>query len=226
MAKTKITIGIDEAGTGSWCGPASCCAFAIYDVDEPWLLASGARDSKATGSHAARLKLMEALAPCAIVAKTELISAAAMSKDHRGAWREGIAKAAAHVLTAIGTEVRIIIDGNPDRGLSDYFLRVWDVEPIYRPKADLTVPAVSAASIFAKVARTEYMLELATCYPAYKFEEHDGYGTPEHQRIIEILGVTEEHRRIRPLLKFFNPEVPHEAPDLPSPSPVDDEYPG
>lgn len=200
---TKITVGLDEAGTGAWAGEASCCAFAAYDADDEWLLRSGARDSKATKDHARRLQIREALVPCAIIAKVEMISAAALSADHRAAWRAGMAKAASYVLQVVGRDVTVIVDGNPDQKLTDYLLRAFDVMPLYRPKADITVPAVSAASIFAKAARTEAMLELAKQYPGYGWENNDGYGTKEHQHAIERLGVTPAHRRIRPLLRYF-----------------------
>ena len=202
--RKRITVGIDESGTGSWAGDATCCAFAAYDSEEPWLLEAGARDSKALSSHEKRAAVREALGPCAVFAKVERISSEALSTDHKKAWREGMAKAAAYVLSHLGSEVRVVIDGNEDRALTEYFIRVWDLEPIYKPKADILVPAVSAASIFAKTARTEHVRELAAQYPGYGWEVNDGYGTPDHQAAIAQLGVVAGvHRRIKPLLKYF-----------------------
>jgi ribonuclease HII len=62
-------------------------------------------------------------------------------------------------------------------------------------KADDTVPAVSAASIVAKVARDDYMSGLAATYPGYGFESHAGYGTAAHVAGLKQLGVSDIHRR-------------------------------
>jgi ribonuclease HII len=62
-------------------------------------------------------------------------------------------------------------------------------------KADDTVPAVSAASIIAKVARDRYMAEMAEQYPGYNFETHVGYCTPGHRQALLELGLCDLHRR-------------------------------
>lgn len=206
LRKAGITIGIDESGTGSWAGPATCCAFAIYDADEKWVHDSGARDSKQVKTQEARISVCEKLAPCAIIAKVEHMTVEALSKDHRAAWRNSIGEAAAYVLYALegaARRAKVVIDGNPDQLLTNYFVRVWDIMPIYQAKADMLVPAVSAASLFAKMDRTHQMRALARQYPGYGWEENDGYGAPAHIEAIDRLGITPAHRRIRPLLKYF-----------------------
>jgi len=71
------------------------------------------------------------------------------------------------------------------------------------PKADLLIPAVSAASIIAKVARDRYMTEVAEKYPGYGFEKHVGYGTAAHKKALCELGICPEHRRsFRPVRKL------------------------
>lgn len=59
---------------------------------------------------------------------------------------------------------------------------------------DGTVPAISAASILAKVARDAEMAELDTPYPGYGFAEHKGYGTPDHRAALARLGPCAIHR--------------------------------
>ncbi len=67
-------------------------------------------------------------------------------------------------------------------------------------KADNLIPAVSAASIIAKVARDEYMSAQAIKFPNYGFESHVGYGTRQHLEQLKLLGISEIHRRsFRPL---------------------------
>ena len=62
-------------------------------------------------------------------------------------------------------------------------------------KADLLIPAVSAASIVAKVARDRYMVEIAKKYPEYGFEKHVGYGTQMHRQALAKYGPCSEHRQ-------------------------------
>lgn len=60
---------------------------------------------------------------------------------------------------------------------------------------DRTEPAISAASIIAKVARDREMTELAVRYPEYGFAGHKGYPTAAHLKALERHGVTPIHRR-------------------------------
>lgn len=55
--------------------------------------------------------------------------------------------------------------------------------------------SIGAASILAKVTRDRLMVELARQYPGYGFEEHKGYGTPEHLAAIKQLGACPIHRQ-------------------------------
>jgi ribonuclease HII len=56
-------------------------------------------------------------------------------------------------------------------------------------------PAISAASILAKVTRDRIMREWHHRYPQYGFDRHKGYGTPEHLRLLARFGPCEIHRR-------------------------------
>lgn len=60
---------------------------------------------------------------------------------------------------------------------------------------DGTVPAISAASILAKVFRDREMAVLDGFYPGYGFAVHKGYPTPPHQAALHRLGVSPVHRR-------------------------------
>lgn len=62
-------------------------------------------------------------------------------------------------------------------------------------KGDQTVPAISAASIIAKVARDNEMVALDKIYPGYGFAKHKGYPTREHLKALDKLGITVIHRR-------------------------------
>jgi ribonuclease HII len=62
-------------------------------------------------------------------------------------------------------------------------------------KGDQLVPAISAASILAKVARDQAMCLLEQDYPGYGFAQHKGYPTRAHLAALYALGVSPIHRR-------------------------------
>ncbi len=62
-------------------------------------------------------------------------------------------------------------------------------------KADLHCAGVAAASVLAKVERDALMVELATRYPHYGWEENKGYASPQHLDALRRHGPCDEHRR-------------------------------
>lgn len=75
-------------------------------------------------------------------------------------------------------------------------------EPVV--KGDLKEPAISAASILAKVYRDREMAELDLRYPDYGFAKHKGYPTALHMEKLKQLGPLPEHRRsFRPVAELL-----------------------
>lgn len=62
--------------------------------------------------------------------------------------------------------------------------------------ADALIPLVSAAGIYAKVRRDEYMSKLKELHPAYGFEKHVGYGTAAHRLAIIEHGIIKDLHRL------------------------------
>jgi ribonuclease HII len=60
---------------------------------------------------------------------------------------------------------------------------------------DASEPAISAASILAKVSRDRMLDQLDSLYPGYGFAQHKGYSTPEHFAALAALGPCPIHRR-------------------------------
>ncbi len=79
------------------------------------------------------------------------------------------------------------------------------VDGLYKPeltmpceaivRGDALVPAISAASILAKVLRDDEMDALDRLYPGYGFAMHKGYPTAAHKNALMRLGPCPIHRR-------------------------------
>ncbi len=62
-------------------------------------------------------------------------------------------------------------------------------------QGDSLIPAISAASILAKVLRDEEMEQMDLIYPGYGFASHKGYPTVAHRKALIELGPCPIHRR-------------------------------
>ncbi len=178
-----ITIGIDEVGRGCWAGPLVAGAVALAEPIE------GLRDSKKL-SKKRREALAAQIHESAAAVGIGWVSPAEV--DQLGLTK-AVQLAMLRAMKQIPCEYdQIIIDGNTNFFGNVQGLKTTDVQTIIR--ADDTVPAVSAASIVAKVARDQYMYDAATKFPDYGFEKHVGYGTAAHIAALKKLGVCELHR--------------------------------
>ena len=82
---------------------------------------------------------------------------------------------------------KVLVDGNR--------LPTLDIMAEAVVQGDRKVPAISAASILAKVARDRWCLEIDAEYPLYGFAAHKGYGTAQHLAALQRHGATPWHRR-------------------------------
>jgi ribonuclease HII len=174
-----ITVGIDEVGRGCWAGPLVAGAVALKAP------IPGLKDSKKL-SKSQRDKLAVVIHAEALAVGIGWVSAGEL--DAVGL-TEAVRLAMERALQQIEIAYdEVIIDGN-----INYFPDNVKARAII--KADDTVPAVSAASIVAKVARDNYMSELGAPYDRYGFEKHVGYGTALHLERLKLHGISDIHRR-------------------------------
>lgn len=74
-------------------------------------------------------------------------------------------------------------------------LRCWAGDQVTLVRGDSACLAIAAASVLAKQARDQLLIELAQRYGGYGLERHAGYGTEHHRRALRELGPTPLHRR-------------------------------
>lgn len=172
-------MGIDEVGRGCLAGPLVAGAVLLRRP------IPGLRDSK-------KLTRQQREAFDAVIRKKALAFGLgwvpADELDSVGL-TEAVRRAMQRALAQIVAPYKeIIIDGNYN------FLKH---EPLAKCiiKADDLVPAVSAASIIAKVARDNFMIEAAKEHPHYGFDSHVGYATLQHRLALDTHGMCDLHRR-------------------------------
>jgi ribonuclease HII len=177
--------GIDEAGRGPLAGPVVAAAVILH----PRRPIDGVADSKAL-SAAQRTVLSEVIRRDAVCfgigwADQTEIDALNILQATFLAMRRAL-------LAMTLTPDHVLVDGDRLPHLGGLGKRITARAIV---GGDATEPAISAASILAKTARDGYMNHMDTLYPAYSFATHKGYGTPDHQRLLELHGPCPLHRR-------------------------------
>jgi ribonuclease HII len=176
-----LTAGVDEAGRGPLAGPVVVAAVIL---DPLWRI-NGLRDSKilTPDRREALAKRIRERALAFSVVAIEVADIDRLNIFH--ATMLGMARALA---TLTPVPELALIDGNRvPKQLCCASRAIVD--------GDALEPAISAASILAKVSRDHLMVELDARYPGYGFAQHKGYSTPEHFAALDRLGPCCEHRR-------------------------------
>ncbi len=172
--------GTDEVGRGPLAG-AVVAAAVILDSNQPIV---GLKDSKKL-SEKKRESLAEeikekAICWCIARAEVEEIDQINILQASLLAMRRAV--------LGLSVEPRqVLVDGRHCPSLE------YPVQAIV--KGDSLVPAISAASILAKVARDGEMMALDEIYPGYGLAKHKGYPTAAHLAALLRLGPSPIHRR-------------------------------
>lgn len=187
----NTVIGIDEVGRGAWAGP-----LLVVAARQITTLPAGLVDSKKT-TKSQRLLLKSQLDQACQFEEGWVTASEIDNLGLAVAMKLGVSRA----LEAIDADKldEIIIDGHINYCPNDYVNSKWVI------RADDTIPIVSAASIYAKVVRDQYMATLDSRLPLYEFINHVGYGTKKHIKAIERHGVTDYHRMsYKPIRRLIN----------------------
>jgi ribonuclease HII len=172
--------GVDEAGRGPLAGPVVAAA-VMLDENQP---IQGLADSKKL-SAARREVLFDQ-----ILAHALCYSIAEASVDEIDTLNILQATLLAMQRAVEGLRLPpplVLVDGNrvPALGMQAQAI----------VKGDALVPAISAASILAKVTRDRWCVEVDAQYPEYGFATHKGYGTAAHLAALRAHGACVWHRK-------------------------------
>lgn len=172
--------GVDEAGRGPLAGPVAAAA-VILDPARP---IAGLKDSKQL-TPGQREKLASQI-------RNRSLAWAVAWADHEEIDRLNILQASllamARAVAALSLEpLQVWVDGNRCPAVRQPVTAII--------KGDSKVPAISAASILAKVERDAAMCRLDALYPGYGFAVHKGYPTPAHLAALDEHGACAVHRR-------------------------------
>lgn len=195
----RFVIGMDEVGRGAIAGPVAV-GVALLDRHDP--KSSTPWPQKLCDSKLISEKIRNEI----VRPVTEWVSASAVGMvpaadiDARGIV-EALASAASAALEQIleNQTLRkeiirdgaiIILDG------SHNWLgpKASGIEVLVRTKADRDCVSVAAASVVAKVARDNLMIEMSTKVPGYGLAGHKGYASASHIEAVRSLGPSSEHR--------------------------------
>jgi ribonuclease HII len=191
MHDVILICGVDEAGRGPLAGPVSAAAVILDDANPIPGLADSKKLSEKKRDLLAPLIRERALAWAVAYADVEEIDRLNILQATLLAMRRAVE--ALHIRPH-----QVLVDGLycPQTGIPSQAI----------VKGDSKVAAISAASILAKTARDELMLQLHDQYPHYGFAGHKGYPTEAHLAALSTHGVSVVHRKsFRPVRELLNP---------------------
>lgn len=175
-----LIAGVDEAGRGPLAGPVYAAAVIL----DPKKRINGLADSKilTIEQRESLEKRIKEKALCWAVASADV-----QEIDTLNIFQANMLAMQRAVAALTTTPELALIDGKHCPQLNCKAEAIVD--------GDASIPAISAASILAKVARDRVMIALDAEYPGYGFAEHKGYSTKKHLAALKELGPSTIHRR-------------------------------
>ncbi len=180
MSRARLLVaGVDEAGRGPLAGPVVAAAVIL----RPGVTLEGLKDSKQL-TPARRETLALEIRERAVA--FALGSAEVAEIDALNILRASLLAMSRAVAALATAPSEVLVDGNHLPELRCQARAVIG--------GDRRIPAVSAASILAKVARDAIMANLDRRYPQYGFARHKGYATAVHRQALKTHGPCAVHR--------------------------------
>ncbi len=174
-----LVAGVDEAGRGPLAGPVVAAAVILDDLNP----IVGLADSKKL-SPRRREQLFDEIRAKALCCS--IAEATVEEIDQLNILQATLLAMRRAVIGLRLKPAKVLVDGNR--------LPVLDVLAEAIVRGDATVPAISAASILAKVHRDRWCAQLDVQFPQYGFALHKGYGTAAHLAALRTHGACPQHR--------------------------------
>ena len=181
LTEDLVEAGCDEAGRGSLAGPVYAAAVILPPgYAHPWLNDS----KKLTARQREYLRF---------IIEKEAVAWAVESVDNQMIDQINILQAsilAMHkAIDKLSVRPQLILaDGNRFKSYPGIPHRCII-------KGDSIFLSIAAASILAKTYRDDFMRELDSQFPEYRWKNNKGYPTEEHRKAIIQTGITTFHRR-------------------------------
>jgi len=174
-----LMAGVDEAGRGPLAGPVVAAAVILDDLNP----IRGLNDSKKLTAkrREALFDEIRARALCCAIAE-----ATVQEIDQLNILQATLLAMKRAVEGLRLPPKLVLVDGNR--------LPLLPMQAEAIVKGDALVPAISAASILAKVHRDRLCQAMHQQYPLYGFAQHKGYGTAQHLAALQAHGPADCHR--------------------------------
>ena len=176
----KIIAGVDEVGRGSLIGPVYAAAVILNKSVNKKLLKDSKKLTKIKREMLAKhikKNSIWAIGKASVkeIEKINILHASLLAMKRA-------------ILKLRKKPSLVLIDGNKLPTIKNYKLNAI-------VKGDEKIPAISAASIIAKVTRDKMLTNLGKKIRGYYLDKNYGYGTKQHLRAIKNLGITPHHRK-------------------------------
>ena len=193
LREHTLVIACDEVGRGALAGPVAVGAAVMDASGARRRIPQGLRDSKLVPE----LKRADVAARAASWVQASAVGwSSAAEIDQVGIMR-ALGNAAIRAIAelrgqgVVVDEAIVLLDGNYDY-ISPAGGTGLHVRPVI--KADRDCASAAAASVIAKVARDDLMIDLHRGLPAYNWARNKGYASPDHREAIRAFGISEHHR--------------------------------
>ncbi len=201
--KMSWIIGIDEVGRGALAGPVAVAALALpQNFQKKYLRQSASiklRDSKKLSSKQREVWFRwvknQALPHAVALVSPKIIDRINISQAANLAATKAFLKLLTNNKQLTINNCKVFLDGGlyVQNKTKLKNLKTYKFKTII--KGDEKIPAISLASIVAKVYRDKLMKKLHKKYPRYDFIHNVGYGTKKHIKAIKKYGLSSIHRR-------------------------------
>ncbi len=193
QATFDFLIGIDEAGRGPLAGPVVAAA-VLLKTDRFDVVIRDSKQISARQRDRACLEIFEnayvgiGIISEAVIDEINILESSFLAMNRAVAQLVNTLPSTITQQDDFVRKVCLLVDGNRYKSYLPYSYRTI-------VSGDISVMAISCASIIAKVTRDRILNMYDQIYPQYGFKQHKGYPTRRHKDAIMCHGLSIIHRK-------------------------------